>query len=395
MTESDEVRVDATRPRIVKLIYQSFLPTQGRFPRVSGQARVLRENGFDVSILACDRDASHPKSENVGGILVERIRVKTTEMRGPLGQLLPLLRFYRKALKRLRRYRPDILHCHNLDVLPIGWVTKRLTGCRLVFESHEPNYYALWPPILAPMIWLLERIELFLARRCDAVSVTNQYQVDKYRAGGCRKVRLIGNYPPPELRSGVPPRTIGSKRRLVLGRFGTYYPEVGLEVTVEALRLAVEAGANVSLVLGGRVIDSYHHVFDSLIASAGEHCSYVGAFEVARMRELYREIDISCLIYPQSRWFRNITPRKYFDSICNATPVMISDIGGLGATVRRFECGVVVDPEDATGIAEVIVELDRDRDRVRKMADNALDLGLTEYSWERMGGIYSSLNRGL
>ena len=44
--------------RIVKLIFQTYLPFQGRFPRVSGQARMLREAGHRVMILACDRDGN-------------------------------------------------------------------------------------------------------------------------------------------------------------------------------------------------------------------------------------------------------------------------------------------------------------------------------------------------
>src|SRR3972149_5009537 len=106
--------------KIVKLIYQSYLPHQGRYPRVSGQARILKENGYDICVLGCDRDGRYPEREVLEGIPVERIRVKTGEMKGPIFQFVPLILFYFKALVWLYRRDYEMVHCHNLDILPLG-----------------------------------------------------------------------------------------------------------------------------------------------------------------------------------------------------------------------------------------------------------------------------------
>jgi glycosyltransferase involved in cell wall biosynthesis len=377
--------------RIVKLIYQSYHPQQGRYPRVSGQARILREAGIDVRILACDRDGTLPEEDVVDGVPVTRLRIATGEMRGPLRQLLPLMRFYRSVVRWLAANPADMVHCHNLDVLPLGYLLKRRSGCRLVFEAHEPNYYALWPRHLKPLVWILEWLDTRLALRCDAISVTNAYQVEKYRRLGVRRVALIGNYPAPDLRvvTVAPGKFAG--RELILGRFGTFYPGVGLEHTIEIFRRLLARDAPVRLVLGGRVVDAYRGAFDALIAPVQDRLEYTGAFAAHAMPALYGRIHAALLVYPKNDWFRHITPRKFFDAVANGVPVIITDIGGLGDTVRQHDCGLVVDEEDPEGAARAIEALAADRERWRTLADNALRLANSTYGWTAMCHAYVSL----
>ena len=82
--------------RVVKLIFQSYLPYQGRYPRVSDQAGILQAAGHDVTILACDRECRHPLRETVGGVKVERIYVRAGEHAGPFLQWFPIVVFFFK-----------------------------------------------------------------------------------------------------------------------------------------------------------------------------------------------------------------------------------------------------------------------------------------------------------
>jgi glycosyltransferase involved in cell wall biosynthesis len=372
--------------RIVKLIFQTYLPFQGRFPRVSGQAKMLREGGHQVTILACDRDGTNPADEVIDGIQVERIRVPAGEMRGPFRQVIPILVFYARAFRWLWRRSFDMLHCHNLDVLPLGCLVRKAKRIRLLFDAHEPNYYALWPKRLRFMVRLLERVDLFFARRADAVSVTNNYQVEKYRRAGVPRVELIGNYPSPDLRVGTAGAQVS--RPYAFGRLGTFYPEVGLEETVVAFRRVIERHPEAKLLLAGRVVDAYRARFHEAIEPLGRSVVWTGPYQASQMAELYRQIRVSCLIYPKTDWFRNITPRKFFDSVANGVPVLMTDIGGLGQVIREHRCGLVVDEEDVAGICEAMEMLIKDESLVNELAANALALARCEYSWEAVSKKY-------
>jgi glycosyltransferase involved in cell wall biosynthesis len=386
---------DTARPRlsIVKLIFQTYLPFQGRFPRVSGQAKMLLDAGHEVTILACDRDGTHPSREVIDGVPVERIRVPSGEMRGPLRQVAPILVFYTRAFRWLRRRSFDLVHCHNLDVLPLGYLVRRTSNVRLLFDAHEPNYYALWPKRLRFMVRVMERIDLFFSKRADAVSVTNDYQVEKYRRAGVRRVELIGNYPPPELRDeGARERT---PRPYAFGRLGTFYPEVGLEETMEAFGRAVRRHPQARFLLAGRVVDSYRPRFERAIEPLRGNVEWTGPYPAGQMSELYARIRVSCLIYPKTDWFRNITPRKFFDSVANGVPVLMTDIGGLGAVIREHRCGLVVDEKDIAQISEAMEMLLTDERLVDELAANTLALARREYGWEAVSRRYVSLNEEL
>jgi len=381
-----------SRPRrIVKLIYQAYLPFQGRFPRVSGQARMLREAGHEVVVLGCDREGTRPTQEVMDGIRVERLRVASGEMKGPARQLLPLLIFYVKAFRWLLRHPFDMLQCHNLDVLPLGWAVRLVKRVKLVFDAHEPNYYALWPDRWRFVLRLVEGVDMFFSRRADAVTVTNDFQVKKYREGGIRRVELIGNYASPDLRAPEGQARSAAEAPYAFGRFGTFYPDVGLEETLLALRRVVAGHPEVKFLVAGRVVDTYQQQFSAAVAPLGDHVVYTGPYPSSEMPRLYRQIRASCLIYPKSEWFRNITPRKFFDSLTNGVPVIITDIGGLGEVVRRHRCGLVVDEQDPDGIVAAMESVITDPTLTGEMSRNALELARSEYSWDAVVRKYARL----
>lgn len=386
----------AARTRVVKLIYQTYLPFQGRYPRVSGQAKILQQSGYDVTVLACDRDGDQPAQQELEGIRVKRIAVKTGENRGPFRQILPLIVFTFRALKWLRRERFDIIHCHNIDILPLGVLASWLTGSPVVFESHEPDYYALWPQRWQPILRLVNAAERFLARRCSGISVTNQYQVDKYRKMGVEHVELIGNYPLPHLRiDSLPENKFAPKRNVVFGRLGTVYRDTGFEAAIAAFQQVLEEYPETEFLIAGRVADNYREDFEALIAPVRNHLRLTGAFAAEEMPRLYGEIDVSLFVYPRSDWFRNITPRKFFDSLANGVPVIMTDIGGLGPVIREQMCGSVVSDADIEAITRAMKQLIQDVPLRREFAENSLRLAQTQFSWDNMAERYLALQQTL
>jgi glycosyltransferase involved in cell wall biosynthesis len=94
-------------------------------------------------------------------------------------------------------------------------------------------------------------------------------------------------------------------------------------------------------------------------------------------------------VYPKTDWFRNITPRKFFDSMANGVPVLITDIGGLGDVVRENRCGLVVDEKDVLGIVAAMERLVQDAPLVEEMRANALALARREYDWDAVSKKYA------
>jgi len=392
---TSQSRHGCSQARVVKLIYQTYLPFQGRYPRVSGQARVLKESGYDVTILACDREGHHAPREELEGIQVKRIQVPTGESRGPIRQAWPLSMFCCKSLMWLLRKRFDILHCHNLDVLPLGCLVGRLTRSPVLFDAHEPDYYALWPKRWKPMLRIVKAVERFLARRADAITVTNEFQVEKYLAMGARRVELAGNYPRPDLRIEEVPDEKFHRPQVVFGRLGTIYRDTGFETAIAAFRRILAEYPETVFLIGGRVTDNYRDDFHELIEPVRDHIRLTGPFSANEMPALYHQIDVSLFIYPQNDWFRNITPRKFFDSLANGVPVIMTDIGRLGGVIREHECGFVVEDGDVDSITAAMMRMIEDVPLRRRMAENSLRLATTEFDWSKMAAQFVSLQEAL
>ena len=379
---------------VIKLLSNSFVPIQGRYPRIHGEALSLSGFDCDVTVHGWDRTGALPKTETLDGVKVERVRVSSSEMRGPL-QGFFLIAFWIKTFFKLVFRRVDVVHCHNLDVLPLGYALKIFKGASLVFDAHEPDYYALWPDRYKPLLGVINFVERFFAKRSDSVIVTNDYQQRKFKEIGVEAVQIIGNYPVEDLivKKIVPEKF--RRKKLAFGRIGTIYDDVGIEESAEAFALCDFKGADVSLFLAGRVVDTYKSRLESILAPLVDKVELYGAYKAMMMPELYDKIDVSLMLYRKTDWFVHITPTKFYDSIANGVPVIMTDIGGLGDVIKEYKCGIVVDENDLKGVREAMETLAADVELREGMARNALKLAQDEYNWQRMEEKLDSIYKAL
>ncbi|MEW6585277.1 MAG: glycosyltransferase family 4 protein [Nitrospirota bacterium] len=365
--------------KVLMLFSMSFEPFQGRYLRAYNEARTLVENGYQVTVLGWDRSGKSSPSEVKDGIRIERIFEKAPDRTG-LKSLPNFSRFCGKVLYHLKDTRFDFVHCHNLQLLPLGLLLKGRWKIPLIFDSCEPDYFALYPKKLQGAVKFLER---FLANRADAVFVHNDYQVKKYTAFGHPRVMLIGSYPGKEMMrrgNGKP----DAREKFTLGRIGSVYQDNGIEELVEGFRLASKNIDNIELLLAGRVFDSYKETFARTVNGLGNRVTVSGAFNSDEMPHLYDRIDVSVIIYHRSAWFKNITPTKFFDSLAMGVPVIVSDMGGLREILERYRCGIVVDETNPREVADAITMLYENPDLRHEMGLNGLRAIEENYNWELM-----------
>jgi glycosyltransferase involved in cell wall biosynthesis len=368
--------------KIVKLLSQSYLSNQGRYPRITSEAKSLLEQGHSIIIFGWDRKGNCPESEISDNIQIKRVKVKSKEMRGPL-QILFLVVFWVKAFIKLLDKEINIIHCHNLDVMPLGYVLSKLKGCRLIYDAHEPNYYALWPKRWHFLLKLIDWVEIFLARRADTVIVANSYQIEKFRSNGINHIRIIGNYPAREFIVHTPKGNLDNKG-LIFGRIGTIYPDIGLEEVCSAMKEIVKKYPDTQLFLAGRVVDSYKPQFEKILKELKGYVEYAGPYRAEEMPSLYKKIDVSLLVYRRNAWFSNITPTKFYDSLANGVPVIMTDIGRLGSVIEKNRCGIVVDEKDINTIIKAMERFISNPALIIEMGKNGLRLIKNEYNWDLM-----------
>lgn len=365
--------------RILMLFSMSFEPYQGRYLRAYNEARALVESGHQVTVLGWDRSGKSAPFELRDGIRIERIYEAAPD-RTSISSLPSFLRFSAKVLSHVKKRCFDLIHCHNLQLLPLGVLLKRLRKVPLIFDSCEPDYFALYPRKLHGMV---KSLEGFMAKRADAIFAHNDYQVKKYRNMGHPLVSLIGSYPSRDMILETAEKP-SKKEKIIIGRIGSLYQDNGVEEVLAGFRLISKYMENAELFFAGRVFDNYQEQFKQLTDGMEDQITVFGAFNSGDMPKLYNRIDISIIIYHRSLWFKNITPTKFFDSLAMGVPVIASDMGGLKEIVEQYHCGMIVDERSPEVIAEAIKKMVGDPHLRYEMAINGLKAIKENYNWERM-----------
>src|SRR5580693_9283792 len=122
--------------------------------------------GCRVRILAWDRELKSPQFERIEGVEIERVFVSSAHGRGTT-QLFFYAFLYWKMLWKGYRESFDVIHCHDLDTLPLGFLLGKLKRKPIVYDAHESFPDMLDGNVHAFVRRALLSLENFLIRRVD------------------------------------------------------------------------------------------------------------------------------------------------------------------------------------------------------------------------------------
>ena len=153
-------RVQQSQPATVLMLLTNVYDPD---PRVRQEALALIRMGCRVRLLAWDRDCKAPGSERMEGVDVDRVFLTSEHGRGTT-QLFFYALLYLKMLWRGLRTRFDVVHCHDLDTLPLGFVLGKLKRKPIVYDAHE-SFPDMLEGSVHPLVQRgLVRLENFLIR---------------------------------------------------------------------------------------------------------------------------------------------------------------------------------------------------------------------------------------
>jgi len=87
---------------------------------------------------------------------------------------------------------------------------------------------------------------------------------------------------------------------------------------------------------------------------------------------------------PSSRY--GLSPLKLYEAMACGVPVVVSDLPGLGDTVRVHECGLTFPAGDPDALARSVAQLAADPARAREMGSRGRAAALALYSWDARAG---------
>ena len=364
--------------KIVMFLSNPYRPDS----RVEREAYSLSIHGYQVTIICWDREHNFPPVEIVHGITIIRVQDAPSAYGKGWRQLFVIPRFWLSAWRKARQLRPNIVHAHDLDTLPVGFWSKARLGCRLVFDAHEdyPSLMILYLPKL--LVNFLRLIEQKLAKRADAIITASSILAKKYKSAGLSSVITIGNYPDTSVFNTIE-STAQIRTRISLG----YSPEDYIVAYIGGFsknRLifplieAVKALPDIKLILAG---DGHQREAIKTLVADAPNIQYVGWIPADQvpLYTLFSDVIYYCLLpdYPGAIYN---APNTLSNAMAAGKPILANDVGDLGRIVNQVGCGILIDPVNRNTITAALVSL-KEINLRRRLGQLGKMAAQNEFNW--------------
>ncbi len=307
---------------------------------------------------------------------------------GRVGRMLRLLFDPWRLLFVTAREGPGIIHINTSMNVKGFWrdaaylLVAKIAGCRVVYQVHGG---ALPGEFLAGAPWagaLLRRV----VSMADAVVVLGEFQRRAYSelVPGIA-VRVIPNgIEADPVTESLPAWKHGSQ--LHLAYVGRLVRDKGIFEMVEAVRLLVARGADVSLEIAGSGWDE-----DGLRSVVERNrldgrVRFLGAVFGMDKERLFRRAHV--LLLPS---YHEGLPYSLLESMVNGAVPVTTPVGAVPEVIADGVHGLLVPPRDPVAIANAVERLDRDRGLLSRMAEEGRRHVLQHYTVSRLGSEFDQL----
>jgi len=328
--------------------------------RVHKVCTYLSEKGADVTVIG----RKLRSSSNVPERIYKTKRIFCFFSKG----VAQYAEFNIKLLFHLLFTRGDIYLSNDLDTLVPGYLTSRLKGKTLVYDSHE--YFTGTPELqhkpIKRRIW--KSLENRILPKLRYAYTVNESIADLYRQETGIEMKVVRNIP---MRSHSPvgnaPKLPGNRKLLIMQGTGIN-PDRGYEEAV----LAMEHLSTDYLL----VIIGSGTIWDKLQAlvkgkKLEDRVMMIGKVEPEILRGYTRQAHLGLSFdKPDCLNYRFSLPNKIFDYIYAGLPILSSDLPEIKKILTRFDVGTCIREVTPTEIARCIQLAFSDETRLNQMREN-------------------------
>lgn len=346
-------------------------------PRVFREARALTKHGFEIQLIAWDREGGRPAKSIEDDVHVIRVGPRCP-YRSALGVASRLPRFWLRALLASRRLRFDLLHAHDFDTLPLALLISRLRQRPVLYDAHEIYSSMVEREIgrLSHLVWLLERR---LSRKADEIVTVNESLAAKLSEGRAKPARIVTNSPDTGILDGLDVRQVRDRyglRGFVISYLGSLEPGR----FVKELLSSMEPGTGVTLAIGG---DGTLRPVVQKAAASNSRIRFLGTIDTDEaLRVTYASDLVVAMLDPTNPNYRTSTPVKVLDAMACGRPVVVSEGLEISDLLRRIGCAFVI-PYDRQAFRDALALAQADPKLLATMGRKGKEYFEKELSWPR------------
>jgi glycosyltransferase involved in cell wall biosynthesis len=276
-----------------------------------------------------------------------------------------------------RKPAPRVVHAHGYTAALLGAIIARLTGSRLVYTAHN---------LLSPSSSRVNRMAaLFASKRAARIIAVSKGVKDSLVKAGADPARIV------VIPNGVEvPESVSFDRSAKLAEIGIssdaavvlcvarLTPVKGVRFLIEAVPLVKKAIPNAAVIIAGDgpEMGSLRDL-DRQVNHKGDGVVFLGHRD--DVPELLAVSDVVTI--PSVQEGQGLVA---LEAMAACRPVVATNVGGLGETIRDGITGLLVTPEDASALAAALVRVLSDEQLAGGLATAGRESVSREMTVEKM-----------
>ncbi|NKQ41715.1 MAG: glycosyltransferase family 4 protein, partial [Sulfurovum sp.] len=294
---------------------------------------------------------------------------------------IQLIKYFEFVYKVVKEYKTsDILHCNDLNALPIGYIIKKFynKNVKIVYDAHEYEINDI-PNESKYSIKIKYFIERFLIKHADTVICVSDSIANEYvRLYNIVKPSLVLNTPAYKTieKKDIFRETLNiSKEKTIFLYQGGLSRGRGIEILLEAFK-TIEDDKNVIVFMGNGTLEQ------TIINDVNKYNNiyFHKAVTPDILLDFTCSADFGILFYENSCLNHEYcSPNKMFEYLMAELPVIVSNLYEMKRLVETNNIGIVAKENTPAGLKEAIkVAVKLDNEELQKNIQKVKEI----YNWE-------------
>lgn len=383
--------------------------SQTLFPpdiRLEKEIKSLNEAGYDVTVICnkfektFDTDYKYCKIERLSAPFPKQYLNKIINF--------PVFfnpRYISKTIGFILKERPDIIHAHDLPMVPLALLIKFLFRLPVIYDMHEnyPEALRVFKKkglinFLFKNYRLAKILDKFCIKHSDKIiTVVEENRQRLLKLGvNTEKVSVVSNT--------VDINTFGHEKinhqleegykdKFVIIYAGRVNPERDLETPILSVSIIKDKLPEVLLIILGNGPSVNYLTRLAKENKVENHIRFIPWVGHDKVNSYLSFASVCIIVWPNNEFTNTTIPHKLFEYMSQSKPVLVSDAEPLKRIVKETNSGRIFKSKDPVSFAEEIIKFKDDKINYGENGRNAV---LKKYNWQNDSKIlinfYKSLN---
>lgn len=282
-------------------------------------------------------------------------------------KLVNRINFGIKVIKYIRKYKPDVIHANDFDVLLITYLSRYKKG-KIVYDAHEIYSKNAFINDYKILSFIVQFIEKKIVSKIDSFITVSHAAKGYYKSAGYKKVPIVVTNAPIKLDSGSAEPQKSSDFEVIYQ--GQIVSNRGYEEFLSAGLLIKEQ--DIQLVIRGF---GERETYLKAMKKKGniENVKFDPPTEMNNLIPKLRESHVGVILTKNTSInFEYTVSNKIFECIHAGLPVILSPVKEHIFLNEKYNFGIVLNEVNQENIACAILSLYQDQERYNKLKYNAI-----------------------